>query len=154
MTSGLVDGSDPKAIGTIRAVESSLRDGPTVYRYRHDDGLPGTEGGMHICTSWLIEAYAAAGMLDEADNLYAQLLECAGATGLLPEMHNPELSTASATIRRRIRTWPDPMRWCSTGRARTFRTRACAIVWGRAAIPGDAHVNVQIHLGPKQQLNV
>ena len=89
VTSGLVDGSDPKAIGTIRAVESSLRDGPTVYRYRHDDGLPGTEGGMHICTSWLIEAYAAAGMLDEADNLYAQLLECAGATGLLPEMHNP-----------------------------------------------------------------
>ena len=61
----------------------------TVYRYRHDDGLPGTEGGMHICTSWLIEAYAAAGMLDEADNLYAQLVECAGATGLLPEMHNP-----------------------------------------------------------------
>jgi len=89
VTSGLVDGTDPRAIGTIRAVESSLRDGPTVYRYRHDDGLPGTEGGMHICTSWLIEAYAAAGMLDEADNLYAQLLECAGATGLLPEMHNP-----------------------------------------------------------------
>lgn len=89
ITSGLVDGTDPKAIGTIRAVEASLRDGPTVYRYRHDDGLPGTEGGMHICTSWLIEAYVAAGMLDEAQNLYAQLLECAGATGLLPEMYNP-----------------------------------------------------------------
>ncbi len=89
ITSGLVPGTDPRAIGTIRAVEASLRDGPTVYRYRHDDGLPGTEGGMHICTSWLIEAYVAADMLDEAQNLYAQLLECAGATGLLPEMHNP-----------------------------------------------------------------
>ena len=89
ITSGLVPGTDPRAIGTIRAVEASLRDGPTVYRYRHDDGLPGTEGGMHICTSWLIEAYVAAEMLDEAQNLYAQLLECAGATGLLPEMHNP-----------------------------------------------------------------
>ena len=89
ITSGLVPGNDPRAIGTIRAVEAALRDGPTVYRYRHDDGLPGTEGGMHICTSWLIEAYVAAGMLDEAQNLYAQLLECAGATGLLPEMHNP-----------------------------------------------------------------
>ena len=89
ITSGLVDGRDPRAIGTIRAVEASLRDGPTVYRYRHDDGLPGTEGGMHICTTWLIEAYAAAEMFDEAHNLYAQLLECAGATGLLPEMLNP-----------------------------------------------------------------
>lgn len=89
ITSGLVAGTDPRAIGTIRAVEASLRDGPTVYRYRHDDGLPGTEGGMHICTSWLIEAYVAADMLDEAQNLYTQLLECAGSTGLLPEMHNP-----------------------------------------------------------------
>jgi trehalose 6-phosphate phosphatase len=89
ITSGMIEGTDPRAVATIHAVEESLRDGPTVYRYRHDDGLPGTEGGMHICTSWLIEAYAAAGMLDEAHNLYEQLLACAGVTGLLPEMHNP-----------------------------------------------------------------
>lgn len=89
VNSGMVAGNDPRAAGTIAAVEAALRDGPTVYRYRHDDGLPGTEGGMHICTTWLIEAYAKAGLLDEAHNLFAQLLECAGATGLLPEMHNP-----------------------------------------------------------------
>ncbi|MFT6564131.1 MAG: trehalose-phosphatase [Actinomycetes bacterium] len=89
VTSGFIDGSDPRAVGTIHAIEESLRDGPTVYRYRHDDGLPGTEGGMNICTSWLIEAYAAAGMLDEAHNLFEQLLDCAGLTDLLPEMYNP-----------------------------------------------------------------
>lgn len=88
ITSGLIPGDDPRALGTIRAVEASLRDGPTVYRYRHDDGLPGTEGGMHICTTWLIEAYVAVGLLDEAENLYQQLLDCAGVTGLLPEMHH------------------------------------------------------------------
>ena len=89
VNSGMIEGTDPRAAATIRAVEASLRDGPTVYRYRYDDGLPGTEGGMHICTSWLIEAYAVAGMLDEASNLFRQLLACAGSTGLLPEMHNP-----------------------------------------------------------------
>jgi len=89
VTSGMVAGDDPRAVGTIHAVEASLRDGPTVYRYRHEDGLPGTEGGMHICTTWLIEAYAASGMLDEARNLFRQLLECAGETGLLSEMFNP-----------------------------------------------------------------
>lgn len=89
ITSGMIEGNDPRAIGTIRAVEASLRDGPTVYRYRHDDGLPGTEGGMNICTTWLIEAYAMAGLWDEAHNLFAQYLNCAGTTGLLPEMYNP-----------------------------------------------------------------
>lgn len=89
ITSGMIEGSDPRAIGTIRAVEASLRDGPTVYRYRHDDGLPGTEGGMNICTSWLVEAYSMAGLWDEAHNLFAQYLNCAGTTGLLPEMYNP-----------------------------------------------------------------
>ncbi|NQU36335.1 MAG: trehalose-phosphatase [Actinobacteria bacterium] len=89
ITSGLIEGTDPRAIGTIQAVEASLRDGPTVYRYRHDDGLPGTEGGMNICTSWLIEAYVAAGMLDDAHNLFEQLLDCSGLTDLLPEMYDP-----------------------------------------------------------------
>jgi len=89
VTSGLLPGEDPRVIGTISAVEAALRDGPTVYRYRHEDGLPGTEGGLHLCTSWLIEAYAAAGMLEEAENLFSQFVACAGATGLLPEMYDP-----------------------------------------------------------------
>ncbi|MFZ1363112.1 MAG: trehalose-phosphatase [Candidatus Nanopelagicales bacterium] len=88
ITSGMVDGLDPKATGTIAAVEASLRDGPTVYRYRHDDGLPGTEGGMHICTSWLIEAYIAGGKIDTAENLFRQMISCRGGTGLLSEMYN------------------------------------------------------------------
>ena len=89
VTSGFLPGNDPRSVGTIKAVEDSLRDGPTVYRYRHDDGLPGTEGGMHLCTTWLIEAYAIAGLWDEAINLYEQYLGCAGTTGLLTEMYSP-----------------------------------------------------------------
>jgi trehalose 6-phosphate phosphatase len=87
--SGLLAPDDPRAAATVHAVEADLRSGPVVYRYRYDDGLPGGEGGMLICTSWLVEAYAAAGMIDEAVELNAQVLGLAGLTGLLPEQYDP-----------------------------------------------------------------
>jgi GH15 family glucan-1,4-alpha-glucosidase len=87
--SGLLDEGDPRATATIRAVEEDLRVDATVYRYRYDDGLPGEEGGMHICTSWLIQAYARTGQRDEADELLRGLLLKSGRTGLLPEQYDP-----------------------------------------------------------------
>ncbi|HYF45753.1 MAG TPA: glycoside hydrolase family 15 protein, partial [Acidimicrobiales bacterium] len=66
-----------------------LREGSTVFRYRGDDGLPGKEGGFHLMTSWLVDAYLATGRADEARELFAGLVACAGATGLLSEEHDP-----------------------------------------------------------------
>jgi len=88
--SGLLPGDDPRARATIAAVEADLRSGATVHRYRYDDGLPGVEGGMHICTSWLIRTYVRAGMLDEADELLRAMLATAGRTGLLPEQYDAD----------------------------------------------------------------
>ena len=48
--SGLLADDDPRFLATVLAVEAELRSGPIVYRYRWDDGLPGREGGFHICT--------------------------------------------------------------------------------------------------------
>jgi trehalose-phosphatase len=87
--SGLLPADDPRVASTVRAVEAGLRNGPVVYRYRYDDGLPGSEGGMLICTSWLVEAYAMAGMAEEAVQLYEQVLDLAGDTDLLPEQYDP-----------------------------------------------------------------
>jgi pentatricopeptide repeat protein len=87
--SGLLPGDDPRAEGTIAAVEADLRIDSTVYRYRYDDGLPGDEGGMHLCTAWLIQTYARAGHLDEADELLRGMLLATGRTGLLPEQVDP-----------------------------------------------------------------
>ena len=50
---------------------------------------PGTEGGFHICTAWLIEAYLRTGRRGDAEELFQQMLETAGPTGLLPEQYDP-----------------------------------------------------------------
>ncbi|MCU1562112.1 MAG: bifunctional trehalose-phosphatase/glycoside hydrolase family 15 protein [Arthrobacter sp.] len=91
--SGLLDVSDQRFLDTVTAVERELRVGPTVFRYRYDDGLPGLEGGFHICTTWLIEAYVAVGRIEEAWDLFDQLVNLFGPTGLLPEEYDPGTET-------------------------------------------------------------
>ncbi|MEV7606634.1 trehalase-like domain-containing protein [Paenarthrobacter sp. NPDC089322] len=91
--SGLLDVRDQRFLDTVTAVERELRVGPTVFRYRYDDGLPGLEGGFHICTTWLIEAYLAVGRLDDALELFNQLVALFGPTGLLSEEYDPGSET-------------------------------------------------------------
>ena len=87
--SGLVPDDDPRFLATVLRVEEELRSGAVVYRYRWDDGLGGTEGGFHICTAWLIEAYVRTGRRNDAEELFQQMLDTAGPTGLLPEQYDP-----------------------------------------------------------------
>ena len=87
--SGMVDPLDPRFIGTVRGVEAQLREGPTVYRYHHEDGLPGAEGGFHLMTSWLIDSYLLIGEREEAASLFRKLLATSGSTGLLSEEYDP-----------------------------------------------------------------
>jgi trehalose-phosphatase len=87
--SGLLPDDDPRFLATVLKVEADLRSGPVVYRYRWDDGLPGREGGFHLCTAWLVEAYLRTGRRADAEELFAQLLDTAGPTGLLPEQYDP-----------------------------------------------------------------
>lgn len=89
--SGLLADDDPRFLATVLAVEAELRSGPTVYRYKWDDGMPGKEGGFHVCTAWLIEAYLRTGRRADAEELFEQLLATAGPTGLLPEQYDPDL---------------------------------------------------------------
>jgi len=87
--SGLIDPSDPRFTATVVATEAELRSGSTVYRYHHDDGLPGGEGGFHLCAAWLVEAYLLIGKRSDAEALFAQLVDVAGPTGLLSEEYDP-----------------------------------------------------------------
>jgi len=87
--SGLLDPGDSRFQATVTAVEAELRSGSTVYRYRRDDGLPGKEGGFHLCSAWLVEAYLLTGRRTEAEDLFDGLVSAAGPTGLLPEEYDP-----------------------------------------------------------------
>ncbi|MBQ6643471.1 MAG: trehalose-phosphatase [Saccharopolyspora sp.] len=87
--SGLIDPADERFSATVTAIESELRSGSTVYRYRRDDGLPGDEGGFHLCAAWLIEAYLLIGRRTEAEELFQQIVDTAGPTGLLAEEYDP-----------------------------------------------------------------
>jgi pentatricopeptide repeat protein len=88
--SGLLADDDPRFLSTVLAIEAELRSGPIVYRYKWDDGLPGREGGFHVCSAWMIEAYLRTGRRADAEELFDQMLDCAGPTGLLPEQYDPE----------------------------------------------------------------
>ena len=87
--SGLVEPDDPRLAATVAAVEESLRHNQTVYRYTHEDGLPGAEGGFNLTTSWLIDAKILTGDLDDARSLFESYLTLAGPTGLIPEEVDP-----------------------------------------------------------------
>ncbi len=86
---GLLPHDDPRWAMTVDAVDKGLREGATVYRYRCDDGLPGTEGGFVICACWLIEAFVTLGRLREAKDLLDGVIAQAGPTGLLAEQWDP-----------------------------------------------------------------
>lgn len=86
---GLLEPSDPRWKATVDLVSRELRDGPTVRRYRVDDGLPGDEGGMHICTGWLIESLLTLGRIEEADALFKQFAGMFTGPGILTEQFDP-----------------------------------------------------------------
>lgn len=86
---GLVPPSDKRFRSTVEAIDRTLRRGPVVYRYLLDDGLPGVEGGFHICTAWLIESLALIGEVDRARALYQEMASLAGPTGMLAEQYEP-----------------------------------------------------------------
>ncbi len=74
---GFIDGDDPLMKGTIRAVEEDLMRDGLLLRYRTEsgvDGLPGDEHPFLACSFWLVSAYAAAGRVDEAEELLERLL--------------------------------------------------------------------------------
>ena len=88
-TSGFLDPTAERFVATVRRGERELCDGPAVYRYLDDDGLSGAEGGMLICTGWLVQALVACGRVDDAVDWFDRLVLPAGPTGLLPEQIDP-----------------------------------------------------------------
>lgn len=99
---GFLPATDPRMLGTVKAVESTLLRNGFVLRYATEhgtDGLPGTEGAFLACTFWLADNYAMSGRLADAEALFARLLELRNHLGLLAEEYEP-------TLRRQVGNFP------------------------------------------------
>jgi GH15 family glucan-1,4-alpha-glucosidase len=77
----------PRVRGTIDAIRRDLgAGGPLLYRYPPgQDGLSGAEGAFLPCSFWLVQALAATGRVDQADQLFDELLDLVSPLGLLSE---------------------------------------------------------------------
>ena len=86
----------PAVSGTLAAIRSELgAAGPLLYRYAPgEDGLGGSEGAFLPCSFWFAHALAAAGRVDDASEMLAELSRFGGSLGLFPEEIDPSTGAA------------------------------------------------------------
>jgi len=83
---GLLPFDDFRVQGTITATLKRLTaPGGLVYRYEADDGLPGSEGNFVLCSFWLIQNLALSGRVEEAEEMFLNVLEYISPLGLFSE---------------------------------------------------------------------
>ncbi len=89
---GFIPSTDPRMIGTVKAIEEDLLWNGIILRYRADpavDGLPPGEGAFLACSFWLADNYVLQGRVDEAVQLFERLIAIANDVGLLAEEYDP-----------------------------------------------------------------
>lgn len=90
---GYVAPDDPRMLGTVARLESTLMRDGLLERYRTEtgvDGLPGGENPFLACSFWLVEQYARSDRLADAEALMARLLGYRNDVGLLSEEYDVE----------------------------------------------------------------
>jgi GH15 family glucan-1,4-alpha-glucosidase len=99
---GFLPADDPRVIGTLTAIETSLMLDGFVMRYdtRHGvDGLPPGEGAFLACSFWLVDNYILQGRYDDARRMFVRLLALRNDVGLLAEEYD-------ATANRQVGNFP------------------------------------------------
>jgi GH15 family glucan-1,4-alpha-glucosidase len=90
---GFLPATDPRALGTVAAIERELVHDGLVRRYhtsRTDDGLPPGEGAFLACSFWLADNFALQGRWQEARVLFQRLLSLRNDVGLLSEEYDTQ----------------------------------------------------------------
>ena len=85
--------TDPRFVGTLRAMTEDLVDDSLVFRYRigdaASDGLMGEEGTFNMCSFWFAEAVARSGDVQRARFFFEKMLGYANHLGLYAEELGP-----------------------------------------------------------------
>ncbi|MFC4358283.1 glycoside hydrolase family 15 protein [Halobium salinum] len=90
---GFLPADDERVLNTIDAVQERLAEGPFVHRYDGDDGLPGEEGAFLFCSFWLVQALTLAGRVEEAREVFTEVVEHAGPLDLFAEEIDADTGT-------------------------------------------------------------
>ncbi len=91
--SGFLPATDPRVVGTIRAMERELLQGGLLLRYKPEEeveGLSGEEGVFLACSFWLVTVYKMMGREEDARSLFKRVISTANDLGLLAEEYDPK----------------------------------------------------------------
>jgi pentatricopeptide repeat protein len=80
-----IEAKDPRNVATVAAIEKGLRKGSYLLRYAIPDDFGAPQTAFNICTFWLVEALYLAGRIDEARDLFEEMLARRTTAGLLSE---------------------------------------------------------------------
>jgi GH15 family glucan-1,4-alpha-glucosidase len=89
---GFLPASDPRVIGTIKAIESRLLINGVVFRYdsgETEDGLPPGEAAFLACSFWFVDNLVLQHRMEEARAMFGRLLSIRNDVGLLAEEYDP-----------------------------------------------------------------
>jgi pentatricopeptide repeat protein len=82
---GFLDPLDPRQVKTFEAIERDLKKGPYLFRYVEPDDFGEPETAFNFCTFWFIEALHLNGRVDEAREIFDEMLSRRTHAGLLSE---------------------------------------------------------------------
>lgn len=82
---GFIDPMDPRYIATVDRVDEELREGYHVFRYRAADDFGTPETAFTACTFWHIDALSRIGRVEEAREMFEEVLAHRNRLGLLSE---------------------------------------------------------------------
>jgi GH15 family glucan-1,4-alpha-glucosidase len=89
---GFLPPSDPRIVGTVRAIEKRLLIDGFIFRYdtgQTEDGLPPGEGAFLACSFWYVDNLILQGRISEATAMFERLLALRNDVGLLAEEYDP-----------------------------------------------------------------
>ena len=86
---------DPRMLGTVAALEKALLRNGFLYRTSSDPETNAQhaepEGAFLACNFWLVENYALAGRIDDAQAHFERMIGVANDVGMLAEEYDPAL---------------------------------------------------------------
>jgi GH15 family glucan-1,4-alpha-glucosidase len=90
---GIIDASDPRYVSTVECIGKHLLRDKHMFRYIAADDFGEPENAFNICTFWYIDALASIGRLEEARDLFENMLSMRNPLGLMSEDIDPANGT-------------------------------------------------------------